>query len=526
VVKVSAIVPVFNPGAKIDECIESLVGQSLPAGDYEVIFVDDGSTDGTPARLDALAASHPNVRVEHIAPSGWPGKPRNVGLSVARGEFVHFVDNDDWIGPEALERLWQRAVADGADVVVGKVVGRGKFVPRRLFEQNRSGVGLDWPPLLSLLTPHKLFRRSLLDEHGIRFPEGRRRLEDHVFTMHAYFHARGVSVLADYPCYHWVLRRSAQDNASFQAFEAKQYYENLREVLDLVEEHTVAGDLRERLLAHWYRGKMLGRVGGTWFVNRPEAVRREFFAEVHGLAAERFGPWVDRWLPANMRVRSALLRAGDFAGLAALASWEADLHVDVAIGDGRALSDGSFELPFSARLVDGADRPLAFWRGGSRVCWAPPEGALLGPLPDSVLDMTDALGHATASLTLRSVEDGTEFVLPGSVELSLPAAGGEVVLRGSAIVEPARAAAGGRLAAGRWAVLGSVSVCGFNAVGRARSERTAGEYVISIDAAGDVVEGRSLGVSSALKGRLARRLPGLAAAFRRAQRRRRAAAAH
>jgi hypothetical protein len=92
-------------------------------------------------------------------------------------------------------------------------------------------------------------------------------------------------------------------------------------------------------------------------------------------------------------------------------------------------------------------------------------------------------------------------------------------------VERGRAAAGTRLAAGRWAVLGSVTVCGFSAVGRARSERTAAEYAIEIDASGGVAEAGPLGVSSAVKGRLARRLPGLAAAFRRAQRRRRAAAA-
>jgi glycosyltransferase involved in cell wall biosynthesis len=520
--KVSAIVPVFNPGGNIDECVESLLGQSLPSDEYEVVFVDDGSTDGTPARLDELAASHPNVRVEHIPPSGWPGKPRNVGLSMARGEFVYFVDNDDWIGPEALQHLWERALADDADVVVGKVVGRGKFVPRRLFERGRSGVGLDWAPLLSLLTPHKLFRRSLLEEHGVRFPEGRRRLEDHVFTMHAYFHARSVSILADYPCYYWVLRADDRDNASFQAFEPKQYYENLREVLDLVVEHTEPGDLRDRLLAHWYRGKMLGRVGGTWFVNRPLEVRRAFFEEVSALAQERFGPWVDRWLPANMRVRSELLRRGDFDGLAALAQWEADLHAEVTIGSGARLrADGSFAIPFTARLADRSGEPLSFSRRGSSVVWVPPGEVSRdsGRLPDSVLDMTEAFGNASASLTIRSLDDGSEFVLPGSVALEAE------VLHGEAVVEPTRAAAGKALHPGRWAVLGTVTVCGFNAIGRARSSRTAAEYAIEVDASGAVVEGGSLGVSSAVKGRLARRLPGLAAAFRRVQRRRRAAAA-
>src|SRR4051812_43396765 len=76
--KVSAIVPVYNPGSDIDDCIRSLLDQSLRGDEYEVIFVDDGSTDETPARLDELAAQHENVRVEHIPNSGWPGKPRNV----------------------------------------------------------------------------------------------------------------------------------------------------------------------------------------------------------------------------------------------------------------------------------------------------------------------------------------------------------------------------------------------------------------------------------------------------------------
>src|SRR5688500_9520058 len=86
--KVSAIVPVFNPGSDIDDCIDSLLGQTLPAGELELIFVDDGSTDGTPARLDELAARHSHVKVQHIPNSGWPGKPRNLGIDMARGEYV------------------------------------------------------------------------------------------------------------------------------------------------------------------------------------------------------------------------------------------------------------------------------------------------------------------------------------------------------------------------------------------------------------------------------------------------------
>ncbi|MEA2387022.1 MAG: poly(ribitol-phosphate) beta-N-acetylglucosaminyltransferase, partial [Thermoleophilaceae bacterium] len=91
------VVPVYNPGSNMDDLVRSVLDQSLPEDAYEAIFVDDGSTDGTGERLDALAAQFPFVRVEHIPNSGWPSRPRNVGTDMARGEYVLYVDNDDYL---------------------------------------------------------------------------------------------------------------------------------------------------------------------------------------------------------------------------------------------------------------------------------------------------------------------------------------------------------------------------------------------------------------------------------------------
>jgi glycosyltransferase involved in cell wall biosynthesis len=514
VIKVSAIVPVFNPGTNIDRCIETLVGQSLPPHEYEVVFVDDGSTDATPARLDRLAEEHEHVRVEHIPNSGWPGKPRNIGIEMARGEFVYFVDNDDYVGHEALERLYDRATALEADVVMGKVVGRGKVVPRALFTRNRDDVTLEWGPLVRLLAPHKLFRRSLLDDHGIRFPEGRRRLEDHVFTMHAYFHARRIAILSDYPCYYWVRNKEETDNASYQLFDAAAYYDNVREVLDLVVEHTEPGPLRDRLLAHWYRGKMLGRVGGRWFPHRPPEFRRELYDAVRGLAQERYGPETDRFLAPNLRVRSYLLREGTFEDLSALGHWEAEMRADVR-AEARLTDAGTLEVRFEGRLLAEGDAPLLFERREERLLWAPPE-VIAERVPDGVRDWTEAMGRARSRLTIRAQSDGAEFVLPGEHEVTLEPAGDGLVtpvVRGVARVEPRRAAAGSRAAAGLWDVLGSVTVCGFSAVGRVRSSESAAAYTVDIDEAGAVTLAKR-SAWSALKGRAGRRLPRLARAAR------------
>ena len=142
-VKVSVVVPVYNPGSNMDDLVRSVLDQSLSTAEYEVIFVDDGSTDGTGERLDSLAADHAHIHVEHIPNSGWPGRPRNVGTDMARGEYVLYVDNDDYLAPEALERLYEKAQADAADIVVGKVVGHDKFVSRELFAKDRSGVSTE-----------------------------------------------------------------------------------------------------------------------------------------------------------------------------------------------------------------------------------------------------------------------------------------------------------------------------------------------------------------------------------------------
>jgi glycosyltransferase involved in cell wall biosynthesis len=455
VLKVSAIVPVYNPGPHIDDCIRTLVAQSLPRDAYEVIFVDDGSTDGTGERLDALAAEHPHVRVEHIPNSGWPGRPRNVGIEMARGEYVYFVDNDDWLGEQALARLHKRAVATGADVVVGKVVGHGRRIPRMIFARNRDDVSLDWPPLLSMLTPHKLFRKALLDEHGIRYPEGPRRLEDHPFVVHAYLHAQRVAILADYACYHWAFR-DADQNASAQQVDPAGYFDNLREVLDLVEEHRAPGERRDALLAHWYRSKLLRRVGGRKFVTRHETAEdynRALHAQIERLARERFGERFRPYLPPALRLRSHLLLAGTYDQLLALARHHASTSARVRVRSVRPRGRG-FALAVAAE-VTGAE----YERRGERVRWVPPE-PLAGAFEEADLDVTEDFERGRARLLLRSREDASEYVLPGPSTVRLE--GRRALLAATGRLSPRKAAGGGRLPAGEWELHAQISLPGVN----------------------------------------------------------------
>lgn len=102
--KLSIIVPVYNVEAFLTKCVDSLLAQDLPEDDFEIILVDDGSTDSSGALCDTLAAEHGNIRVIHQQNRGLSGA-RNAGIPGASGDYVMFVDSDDFLCPNVLGTL-------------------------------------------------------------------------------------------------------------------------------------------------------------------------------------------------------------------------------------------------------------------------------------------------------------------------------------------------------------------------------------------------------------------------------------
>lgn len=113
--KVSVIVPVYNTEKYIRKCVDSIINQTLK--DIEIILVDDGSTDNSPEILDEYIARDSRATVIHKE-NGGQGSARNIGLDIAKGEYIGFVDSDDWVDLDMYEKLYTNAKLTEADMVV------------------------------------------------------------------------------------------------------------------------------------------------------------------------------------------------------------------------------------------------------------------------------------------------------------------------------------------------------------------------------------------------------------------------
>ena len=162
--KLSVIVPVYNVEKYLAECLDSLLAQTL--SDMEILLVDDGSRDASGRIADEYAAAHPGkIRCLHTE-NGGQGWARNLALPLARGEFLGFVDSDDWILPDMYEKLCRKAEETNADIAVCDFLeryddGRENPVPAAFQDHPLSFAGS---------CCNKVFRASLVK--NLRFPEG------------------------------------------------------------------------------------------------------------------------------------------------------------------------------------------------------------------------------------------------------------------------------------------------------------------------------------------------------------------
>ena len=206
-VLVSVIVPVFNTEKYLRKCIESILTQTCP--DIELILIDDGSVDDCPKICDEYALQDDRATVIH-KPNGGPSAARNDGIKAASGEFILFVDSDDYIEPNAVEKLFKKAKEDNLDILLGAFVFNDNLVRIRYQkEEEYSRIWKSEEFLLyklqqgfrSMVIWTGLYRRMFIIENSIFFKVGVVH-EDELWLPSLYL-SSGRLGLIKFPFYHY-----------------------------------------------------------------------------------------------------------------------------------------------------------------------------------------------------------------------------------------------------------------------------------------------------------------------------------
>jgi poly(ribitol-phosphate) beta-N-acetylglucosaminyltransferase len=198
---ITLITPNFNGAEWLEECLDSVANQTIDQRSVEMIVIDDGSTDNSAEIVESYQSRIPGLKLVRHTHVGKPSYLRNLAIEMALGEYVLFLDSDDFLGPEALERLHVFVDNASSDVVAFQLEGLGRSVPRSMLRTTAWNVDVVTSGVYKTLGIWKMCRREFLVENDIRFPAELGRADDVIFFVEAMLKADIISVVAGHPFY-------------------------------------------------------------------------------------------------------------------------------------------------------------------------------------------------------------------------------------------------------------------------------------------------------------------------------------
>lgn len=207
---ISVIVPVYNVEAYIEKCLQSICGQTYH--NLEIILVDDGSTDASGTVCDKYAVRDSRIKVVH-QPNGGLSVARNTGLEQATGEYLAFVDSDDWIESDMYEFLYRLLIENNADIAICSHFVEKPFPIKVKCSQERA-IAFTRAQAMEMLVQDriirnyvwdKLYKRSLFE--NISFPQAQ--WYEDLAIMCKVFHQAHKIAMHSVPKYHYVIRENS-----------------------------------------------------------------------------------------------------------------------------------------------------------------------------------------------------------------------------------------------------------------------------------------------------------------------------
>lgn len=245
--QISVIIPCYNVAAWLDRCMQSLTDQTIGIGSLEIILVDDASTDDTREVIGEWEKRFPeNVMAVFCDVNGRQGRARNIGLRYASAEWIAFIDSDDWVEPDYLEKLYRAATENGSDIAVCRLIrdpsrelsyavpgnGAAPVRTRAIISDEERRKFLFFADI-SFLAHSRIIRKKLLTENDLYFPEGLA-YEDCCWGSLLYYYIDRISYV-DAELYHYfvntastVLQKNAEHHTDLIAVHMLLWEEYLK----------------------------------------------------------------------------------------------------------------------------------------------------------------------------------------------------------------------------------------------------------------------------------------------------------
>ena len=290
-IKISVVIPVYNAADLLPRAVGSVMMQDF--SDYELILVDDGSTDGSYEVCDDLAANDMHIRVIHKK-NGGVSSARNAGIMAAKGEFVMFIDADDAIRDGSLEEMYSRDcdfVLAGFEKIEGISRTESYTPPGNAYYSGTDEICRFFDKVLPKKNTYilnsacfKLFRRSILIDTNIRFVEGLSFAEDKIFVMSFLEHVQKVRTIPSIVYSYFIQPASLSSDMSSDRhiMEVMRLLECYEPVLKKLEDRYY---LSVRVSALYHRdliGRYVCRILGIFATRRTELLTKDAVSRMYG----------------------------------------------------------------------------------------------------------------------------------------------------------------------------------------------------------------------------------------------------
>ena len=238
--KVSVIVPFYNVEGYIEKCLTTLVNQTLQ--DIEIILVNDGSKDRSINIVEKFIKEYPKKIVYLEKENGGLSDARNYAMPYAKGEYIAFLDSDDYVEKDMYQKMYDLAINENSDMVecdfyweypdkTKKDIGKIYNTKKEMIEKMR------------VVAWNKLIKREILENTKIKFPKGYR-YEDVEFAYKLVPYIEKVSFLKE-PCIHYIQREGSISNS--QNERTKEIFDVLQHVIDYYKENGIYEDYKTEL---------------------------------------------------------------------------------------------------------------------------------------------------------------------------------------------------------------------------------------------------------------------------------------